>query len=339
MINTKPFMEKINEIEKRMEYVVENWEYDRKITAQEIRFVLSAYVHNLYKNKKVKNLAEAYFQKIKEKRRLDSETILTAIASALITNEDFSEYWNKLKKKIERSSTTEKINLIIKLLVILNPNTLKKIGDVEYIRTLVEYLRRQDTEKELFYYWICEYLFSEKRRINIDPKTIKNLKEYLLWELIASKEYENQNKSIRKKFFPKMLNYEIKKVDWIVFLTYQFLRKNEIYIITKSELSKEINKKVKQKINKKVWFPVVSSMLFLLIKLRMENIAITYQTVGQISMIVLGSIFLLFEEKLPLFEVPVKRCKITFGQIGEFMIILSILWVLSLNLLITEVIP
>jgi len=91
MINAKPFMDKINEIEKRMEYVVENWESDERITLQEKRFILSAYVHGLYKNKKVEDLAKGYLLRIKEKRRLDVENILTAMASALIVGEDFSE--------------------------------------------------------------------------------------------------------------------------------------------------------------------------------------------------------------------------------------------------------
>ena len=67
--------------------------------------------------------------------------------------------------------------------------------------------------------------------------------------------------------------------------------------------------------------------------------SITYQTVGQILMIILGSILLFFEEKLHSFEIPVKRHKITFGQIGEFMIILSILWLLGRISLIKEIIP
>lgn len=340
MRDARAFMVKINEIEKRMDYVVDSWESDSQITSQEIRFVLSVYIHGLYQNKKVKKLAKAYVQKIKERRRLDSETISTAIASALIINKDFSEYWNKLKERIERSSTTEKLNLIIQLLVILTPNTLKKIDDIEYIRELLNCLKKQDTEKKLIYHWACEHLFSEERKIDIDPDTIKNLKEYLLWELITSKEYENQNESLlRKKYVPEILDYKIERIDWIVFLLYQFLKKNELYVITESELSRKINKEVRQRINKKVWFPVVFSMLFLLTKLWIENIAITWQTVGQISMIILGSISLFFEEKLPSFEIPVKRYKITFGQIGEFLIILSILWTLGLISLITEVIP
>lgn len=126
MINAGLFMDKINEIEKRMDYVIENWESDTKITLQEIRFILSAYLHGLYKNEKVKDLAKDYLHRIKERRRLDFETISTAIASALIVDEDFSEYWNKLKEKIDRSPPTEKSNLIIQFLIILTPNTIKK---------------------------------------------------------------------------------------------------------------------------------------------------------------------------------------------------------------------
>ena len=331
-------MDKINEIEKRMDYVIEKWESDTKITSQEIRFVLSTYIHCLYKNKKVKDLARGYLSGIKEKRRLDSESLITAVASALIVGEEFSEYWNKLKERIDRSSPTEKSNLIVQFLVILTPNTPKKINDIEYIKTLLKNLESQTTEKKLFSCWIEKILFSKEEEMTVSQDEIKHLKEYLLWELANSNEY-NQKEELRNKFIPDILNYKVDRVDWIAFLLYQFLKKNKIYIITKSELSREINKKVKLRINKKVWFPVVSSVLFLLIKLWMENIAITYQTVGQISMIILGSIFLFFEEKLPSFEIPVKRHKITFGQIGEFIIILSILWVLDLTSLITGVIP
>jgi len=170
MINAGLFMDKINEIEKRMDYVIENWESDTKIIPQEIRFILSAYLYGLYKNKKVEDLAKVYLRKIKEERRLESETILTAIASASIVNEDFSEYWNKIKKKIDRSSATEKSNLIVQLLIILTPNTLKKINDVQYIKTLLKDLRKQDTEKKLFSYWIEMYLFSKEEKNNHKSK-------------------------------------------------------------------------------------------------------------------------------------------------------------------------
>jgi len=181
-------MDKINEIEKRMDYVIENWESDTKITPQEIRFVLSAYIYGLYKNKKVKNLAKVYHQRIKEKRRLDSETILTAIVSALVVDEDFSEYWNKIKEKIDRSSATEKSSLITQFLIILTLNNLKKINDVKYIKTLLKSLKEQDTEKKLFSCWIEKRLFSEEEKITTSQNEIKHLKEYLLWELIINSE-------------------------------------------------------------------------------------------------------------------------------------------------------
>lgn len=95
---------------------------------------------------------------------------------------------------------------------------------------------------------------------------------------------------------------------------YLFLKKNRIYIFTESELNRIIKKEVMLRINKKVWFPVLSSLLFLLIKLwSIESIKITYETHGQILMIIVGTSFLYFEERLPPIELPVKRIKITFG--------------------------
>ena len=317
-------MDKINEIEKRMNYVIENWESD-KITLQEKRFILSAYIHGLYKNKKVKNLAKNYLRRIKERRRLDSETILTAIASALIVNEDFSEYWNKIKKKIDRSSATEKSNLIVQLLIILTPNTFKKINDVQYIKTLLKDLRKQDTEKKLFSYWIEMYLFSKEEKITISQNEIKHVKEYLLLELINSKDNEYPKDRLRKNFIFDILDYEIDQVDWITFLMYQFLKKNKPIAITERELNRKIKYKVNRAISKKVWFPLIFSMVFVLVKLYLAN-AITKETIGQVSILILGTLFLFFEEKLPSFEIPIKRYKVTFGQIGEFMIIASILW-------------
>lgn len=334
----KIYIDKINEIEKRMNYVVDNWEFDPQISNQEIRFVLCAYIHGFYKNKKVKKLAESYSQKIKERRRLDSETILTALVSALIVGEDLLIYWNKLKNRIEKSPITEKSNLIIQLLPILNFNILKKIGELEYFKSLLEYLRTQG--EELIYYWACKQIFLEKINVNIDTSKIKNLKEYLLWELITSEEYENQKESLREKFIPEILNYKFERFDLVVFLMYLFLKKNRIYIFTESELNRIIKKEVMLRINKKVWFPVLSSLLFLLIKLwSIESIKITYETHGQILMIIVGTSFLYFEERLPPIELPVKRIKITLGQIGEFMIVVPILKALGLVSLITRMIP
>jgi len=338
MMNTKSFMDKINEIEKRMDYVVENWESNSRITTQEIRFILSAYLHDLYKNKKVRDLAKVYLRKIKEKRRLESETILTAIASALIVNEDFSEYWNKLKGKIDISSTTEKSSLITQFLIILTLNNLKKINDVKYIKTLLKSLKEQDTEKKLFSCWIEKRLFSEEEKITISQNEIKHLKEYLLWELINSEKNEYQREELREKFISEVFNYRINQVDWIGFLIYHFLKKNKPITITEMELNRKIKREVKGAISKKVWFPLIFSTIFVLIKLYLTN-TITMETIGQILTLMSGTLILFFEERLPSFEIPVKRYKLSFGQIGEFLIIFSILWALDLTSLIKEIFP
>ncbi len=335
MINAKLFMNKINEIEKRMDYVIENWESDKRITLQEKRFVLSAYIHGLYKNKKVKDLAKNNLHGIKERRRLDFETILTAIASALIVDADFSEYWNKLKERIDRSSPTEKSNLIIQFLVILTPNTIKKINDVQYIKTLLKSLKRQDTEKKLFSYWIEKCLFSEKGQITISQKDIKYLKEYLLWELVNSEDDEHQKEEMRKKFIPEMLDYKVDSIDWIVFLIYQFLKKNKIYIITESELDRKLKKGIKSRINKKVWFPVGSSILFLILKLWKENI-ITLETLGQIALLMVGIALLVFEEYLPTKNI--KKKKITSGLPATALIIGVLLWNFEISLMLNFII-
>lgn len=338
MIDAKTFMDKITEIEKRMDYVIENWGSDTKITPQEIRFILSTYLHGLYKNKKVRDLAKANLREIKEKRRLDSETILTAIASALVVSEDFSEYWNKIKEKIDRSSATEKSNLIVQLLSILTPNILKKINDVQYIKTLLKELKKQDTEKKLFSYWIEKCLFSKEEKITISQNEIKHLKEYLLLELINSEYNEYQKDRLRENFIFDVLDYKIDRVDWITFLMYQFLKKNKPIAITERELNREIKYKVNRAISKKVWFPLIFSMVFVLVKLYLAN-AITKETIGQVSILILGTLCLFFEEKLPSFEIPIRRYKITLGQIGELMIIASILWAANLIPLIKEVFP
>ena len=153
---------------------------------------------------------------------MDSETILTAIASALVVNEDFSEYWNKIKEKIDRSSATEKSNLIVQLLIILTPNTLKKINDVQYIKTLLKDLRKQDIEKKLFSCWIEKRLFSKEEKITISQNEIKHLKEHLLWELINSGDDEYQKEELREKFIFEVLNYRINQVDWISFFNIPF---------------------------------------------------------------------------------------------------------------------
>ena len=66
---------------------------------------------------------------------------------------------------------------------------------------------------------------------------------------------------------------------------------------------------------------------------------VTIETIGQTLILVLGALLLFFEEKLPSFEMPVKRYRITFGQIRELLMVLSILWVLNLISLINEVFP
>ena len=338
MINAKPFMDKINEIEKRMDYVIKNWESDERITLQEKRFILSAYIHSLYKNKKVEDLAKGYLLRIKEKRRLDVENILTAMASALIVGEDFSECWNKLKERIDRSSPTEKSNLIVQFLIILTPNTLRKVDDVQYIKTLLNNLKNQNTERKLFSYWIEKCLFSDEEKITISQDEIKHLREYLLWELINSEDKEHQKEELREKFIPEVLNYKVDRVDWIAFLMYQFLKKNKPIVVTEIELNRKIKHEVKVAISKKVWFPLIFSILFVLVKLYLVN-GITKETIGQVLILILGTLFLFFEERLPSFEIPVKRYKISFGQIGELLIIIPILWVLGLISFIKEVFP
>ncbi len=318
-------MDKINKIENRMDYVIERWGSDTKITSQEISFILSTYIHHLYKNKKVKDLAQGYLSKIKGKQRLDSESLVTAIASALIVGGEFSEYWNKLKEKIDRSASIEKSNLIVQFLIVLTPDTLKRINDTEYIKTLLKALERQDTEKKVFSCWIKKILFSENEEITVDQDKIKYLKEYLLWELVNSDEYERQKEELRNKFISEILDYKIYRIDWITFLIYQFLREYKLIIITEKELNKKIRHEIGFKIGKKVWFPLVSYTFFMVIKLYLAN-TLTTETILQVFLLLVGTLLLLSEEKLPLFEIPIKRDKITFGQIGEFIIVCSFLW-------------
>lgn len=323
MIDARAFMDKINKIEKQMDYVVDNWESDPQITSQEIRFTIVAYLYDLYKNKKVKDLAKVYFQRIGKKGRLDSEIILTAIASALVVNRYFSEYWSKLKTRIDKSSSTKKHNLIIQFLSILTPNGFKKFDDKNYIKTLLEELKNQDTEKKLFSYWTEKRLFSRKEEIIISRDQIKHLKEYLLWEVANSEEYEYQKEELREKFIPEMLNYKIDRIDWIVFLIYYFLKMNKMYVITESELNRKIREGLKSRINKKVWFPVGSSILFLILKLWKENI-ITLEALGQIGLLIVGIILLIFEESLP--TKSIKKKKITSGLPATVLIIGVLLW-------------
>jgi len=134
------------------------------------------------------------------------------------------------------------------------------------------------------------------------------------------------------------LDYKIDQVDWIAFLMYQFLKKNKPIAITERELNRKIRYEVNRAISKKVWFSLIFSMVFVLVKLYLAN-AITKETIGQVSILILGTLFLFFEEKLPSFEIPIKRYKVTFGQIGEFMIIASILWAADIVPFIKEIIP
>lgn len=74
---------------------------------------------------------------------------------------------------------------------------------MQYIKTLLKNLKRQDTEKKLFSYWIEKCLFSEKGQITISQKDIKYLKEYLLWELVNSEDDEHQKEELRKNLFQR----------------------------------------------------------------------------------------------------------------------------------------
>ena len=122
------------------------------------------------------------------------------------------------------------------------------------------------------------------------------------------------------------------------FLMYHFLRKNKPIAITERELNRKIRYEVNRAVSKKVWFPLIISMIFVLVKLYLAN-AITEETIGQVFVLMLGALFLFFEERLPSFEIPIKRYRITFGQIGEFMTIASVLWAANLIPLIKEVFP
>lgn len=344
-MNKKPFIEKINEIKSRMNYIIDNWESDSQITHQEIRFTIVACLHDLYRNKKVKDLVKVYLQRIEKKERLDSESLLTAIASSLVVHKDFSEYWIKLKTRINKSSNTEKYNLIIQFLIILTPNIFKKFKDEKYIKKLIDELKNQDTEKKLFSYWTEKRLFSMGEEITIPQDQIKHLKEYLLWEIANSEEYDHQKEELREKFIPEMLNYKVDRVDWVVLLIYQFLKKNKPVTVTQMELNRKIRLEIKSAISKKVWFPLGCSMMFVLLKLYpvdtigLKAFLINWKTSTQTFLLFTGALFLFFEEKLPSFEIPVKRYRITFGQIGELLMIISVLWAANLTPIIKEMIP
>jgi len=59
----------------------------------------------------------------------------------------------------------------------------------------------------------------------------------------------------------------------------------------------------------------------------------TLETIEQIFILILGTLLLFFEERLPSFEIPVKRYRITFGQIGELLIVSPILWAIGIGLI------
>ncbi len=209
-------------------------------------------------------------------------------------------------------------------MIILTPNTLKKINNVEYIKILLKNLKEWDTEKKLFSYWMEKYLFLGREKITINQNKIRYLNEYLLWELINSEDDdEHQKEKLREKFIPEMLNYKVDRVDWIGLLIYLLLKENKMYVITESELNTKIKEGVKSRINKMVWFPVGSSILFLILKLWKENI-ITWEILGQIALLIIGIILLVFEESLPTWNI--KKKKITSGLPAAVLIIGVLLW-------------
>lgn len=224
-------------------------------------------------------------------------------------------------------------------MIILNPKVFKSLEDKDktYVGALIKELENQDIESKLLSYWTKRRLLSQKEKIATPPDQIRHLKEYLLLEIINEEERDHLKENVRENFIPKVLSYKVDRIDWIVFLIYQFLKKNKICIITKAELDRKIKNEIKSKITKKVWFPIGFYIIFVLVKLYLANV-LTLETIGQIITLIIGTIFLFFEEKLPPFEIPVKRHKITFGQIGELLIILSILWALRLGSLIINLI-
>ena len=68
-----------------------------------------------------------------------------------------------------------------------------------------------------------------------------------------------------------------------------------------------------------------------------ENLILLCKLLAQILLLMVGTLLLLFEERLTQFEVPIKRTKLTFGQIGEALIVLVILWALELPNLISKI--
>ncbi len=333
MTNAELFMYKINIIDERLDYVVDNWELDPSINTQEIRFALALHLYNLYENYKVKNLADTYLQKIDERKRVGSETLLTAVAAASVINEDVNRYFEKLKNLINKKSDNEKKTLIIQFLIILTPEIFKKFKskNKEYIEALVEKLNNQDTEERLFYFWTKKRLFYSNEKIDVPVEEIRCLKEYLVWEIASIEKYDDVKMKLRKKFIPEISEYNFDKIDLIAFLTYQFIKKNKIHIITETELNEKVNHQIRTAIGKKVIFPLICSIIFMWVKI---SNTITVKTIEQIILLILGTILLLFEERLGSFEIPIKKTKISFGEIGELLVIISVLWAANLISLI-----
>jgi len=355
MINSKIFTDKINEIEKRIKYIIDNLNSDPRIIPQEVRFVFLAYLYGTFTDKKVKKLAELYFEKrTKERERVDREMLLTMMACVLVINKNPDEYWTKIKERINSESENEKYSLAMHLLTLITPKFLKKIDkdDKQYIQDLLDELKKQSLEYKLFSLWTEMRLFeknplSEIRTISQDE--IEYLKEYLLWEMVNLESGYESKQPLRHKFVLEITEYSIQQLDWIIFLLHIFLKRHKIYFISEKELNKKIETKVRSKINKKVYFPLISMIIFLVIKLWKKhilfkpdfgfyaNLFLIWKPLAQILLLIVGTFLLLFEERLPQFEIPIKRTKLTFGQIGEGLIVLAILWSLELSNLISKI--
>jgi len=355
MINLKIFTDKINEIEKRIKYIIDNWNSDTRIIPQEVRFVFLAYLYSTFTDKKVKNLAKLYFEKrIKERERIDRETLLTIMACVLVINKNPDEYWTKIKERIKSESDNEKYSLAMHLLTLITPNFLKKMDkdDNQYIQDFLREFKKQSLEYKLFSIWTEMRLFrkdplSEMRTISQDE--IEHFKEYLLWEMVDLEDGYESKQPLRDKFVSEMTEYPIQQLDWITFLLHMFLKRHKIYLISEKELNKKIDIEVRSKINKKVYFPLISMMIFLVINywrghilFRPDfgfyaNLFLIWKPLAQILLLIVGTLLLLFEERLPQLEIPIKRTKLTFGQIGEGLIVLAILWSLELPNLISKI--
>ena len=162
MTNIVEFIKKINKIEKRMEQVLENWRADSITSTQEIRFVCLAHLYNLYKKNKIKELARKYLEReVKRRDRLDSEILLTSIACALVINENFSEYLEKIRKLIEKKDGEERYHLIKHFSLILIPKFFEKLedNDKSFVHNILESLENYDVEGKLLSLWVKKRLF------------------------------------------------------------------------------------------------------------------------------------------------------------------------------------